>query len=111
MTNVRATLPGRACTDGGRRDYGPAAAEAGASARQRVRIRTMNAGVLASHEGTTLQSLLEAFAGGRIARDRRARLSQIFHLLAEDSWRRVYAGELEVRPPGAPTTDRTGGGR
>jgi folate-dependent phosphoribosylglycinamide formyltransferase PurN len=27
----------------------------------------MNLGVLASHEGTTLQSLLVAFAGGRIA--------------------------------------------
>jgi folate-dependent phosphoribosylglycinamide formyltransferase PurN len=26
----------------------------------------MNLGVLASHEGTTLQSLLDAFAGGRI---------------------------------------------
>jgi len=26
----------------------------------------MNVGVLASHEGTTLQSLLDAFAGGRI---------------------------------------------
>jgi phosphoribosylglycinamide formyltransferase-1 len=26
----------------------------------------MNLGVLASHEGTTLQSLLEAFADGRI---------------------------------------------
>src|SRR5262245_48074700 len=28
--------------------------------------RTMNVGVLASHEGTTLQSLLDACAGGRI---------------------------------------------
>jgi phosphoribosylglycinamide formyltransferase 1 len=27
---------------------------------------TMNVGVLASHEGTTLQSLLDAFSGGRI---------------------------------------------
>jgi hypothetical protein len=25
-------------------------------------------------------------------------------LLAEDSWRNVYAGELELRPPAAPTT-------
>src|SRR5207247_7498347 len=25
-------------------------------------------------------------------------------LFAEESWRSVYAGELEVRPPGAPTT-------
>ncbi|MBI3401904.1 MAG: VOC family protein [Acidobacteria bacterium] len=29
---------------------------------------------------------------------------QILDLFAEDSWRPVYAGELEVRPPGAPTT-------
>ena len=29
-------------------------------------MRTMNVGVLASHEGTTLHSLLDAFAGGRI---------------------------------------------
>src|SRR6185503_14457812 len=28
--------------------------------------RTMNVGVLASHEGTTLQSLFDAFVGGRI---------------------------------------------
>jgi hypothetical protein len=32
-----------------------------------------------------------------------AHLSQILDLFGEDSWRRVYAGELEVRPPGAPT--------
>jgi hypothetical protein len=31
-------------------------------------------------------------------------IHQLFDLFAEDSWRRVYAGELEVRPPGAPTT-------
>jgi hypothetical protein len=34
-----------------------------------------------------------------------ARLSQILDLFVEDSWRRVYGGELEVRPPGAPTTE------
>ena len=34
----------------------------------------------------------------------RARLAQILDLLAEDSWPNVYAGELDVRPPGAPTT-------
>jgi hypothetical protein len=34
-----------------------------------------------------------------------AQLAQILDLFAEDSWRRVYAGELEVRPPGAPTTE------
>jgi hypothetical protein len=34
----------------------------------------------------------------------RVRLSQIFDLFGEDSWRNVYAGEREVRPPGAPTT-------
>jgi ABC-type antimicrobial peptide transport system permease subunit len=28
------------------------------------------------------------------------RLAQILDLFAEDSWRNVYAGELEVRPPG-----------
>jgi hypothetical protein len=27
----------------------------------------------------------------------------VLDLLAEDSWRSVYAGELEVRPPAAPT--------
>ena len=27
-------------------------------------------------------------------------------ILAEDSWLNVYAGELEVRPPCAPTTGR-----
>jgi hypothetical protein len=29
--------------------------------------------------------------------------AQLLDLFAKDSWRRVYAGELEVRPPGAPT--------
>jgi hypothetical protein len=33
----------------------------------------------------------------------RARLSQILDLLAEDNRLNVYGGELEVRPPGAPT--------
>jgi hypothetical protein len=32
-------------------------------------------------------------------RPRRARLVQILNLFAEDSWRNVYAGEREVRPP------------
>jgi hypothetical protein len=32
---------------------------------------------------------------------------RIFDLFAEDSWRRVYAGELDVRPPSAPTTQAT----
>jgi hypothetical protein len=35
----------------------------------------------------------------------RARLSQILDLLAEDNRLNVYAGEREVRPPGAPTTE------
>jgi len=35
---------------------------------------------------------------------RRARLAQILELIAEDNRLNVYAGELEVRPPGAPTT-------
>src|SRR5205809_2883256 len=37
---------------------------------------------------------------------RLTRLSHILDLFAEDSWCRVYAGELEVRPPAAPTTWR-----
>ena len=31
--------------------------------------------------------------------------SQFLDLFVEDSWRNVYAGELEVRSPGAPTTN------
>ena len=43
---------------------------------------------------------------GRSPRNtRRARLARILDLLAEDDWRNVYAGELEVRPPGAPTIE------
>jgi hypothetical protein len=38
----------------------------------------------------------------------RARLSRILDLLAEDSWLNVYAGELKVRPPAAPTISRPG---
>ena len=34
----------------------------------------------------------------------RASLAQILDLLAEDNRLNVYAGELEVRPPAAPTT-------
>ena len=33
-----------------------------------------------------------------------AHVHQFLDLLAEDSQLNVYAGELEVRPPGAPTT-------
>ena len=36
--------------------------------------------------------------------------SQFFDLLAEDNRLNVYAGELEVRPPGAPTTPGMLGG-
>jgi hypothetical protein len=32
------------------------------------------------------------------------RLAQILDLFAEDSQLNVYAGKLDVRPPGAPTT-------
>src|SRR6266566_6193707 len=35
----------------------------------------------------------------------RAHSLQILDLLAEDNRLNVYAGELEVRPPGAPTTN------
>jgi len=31
-------------------------------------------------------------------------LLNLFDLFGEDSWRNVYAGELYVRPPAAPTT-------
>jgi hypothetical protein len=34
----------------------------------------------------------------------RAQNELLLHLFAEDSWRNVHAGELELRPPGAPTT-------
>jgi hypothetical protein len=36
------------------------------------------------------------------------RLAQILDLLAEDRQLNVYAGELQVRPPDAPTTDGSG---
>jgi hypothetical protein len=36
---------------------------------------------------------------------------QFFDLFAEDSWRSVYVGELEVRPPGAPTMENLGAAR
>ena len=42
-------------------------------------------------------------------RHRRARLSQVLDLLAEDDRLNVYAGKLEVRPPGAPTTEPDSG--
>ena len=38
---------------------------------------------------------------------KRVRLAQILDLFGEDSWRRVYAGELEVRPP-RPDTEESG---
>jgi hypothetical protein len=36
---------------------------------------------------------------------KRAENSQLLDLFGEDSWRSVYAGELEVRPPDAPATE------
>jgi hypothetical protein len=37
-----------------------------------------------------------------------SRLAHILDLFGEDSWRiNVYAGQLEVRPPGAPAIGRT----
>jgi hypothetical protein len=36
---------------------------------------------------------------------KRAHTPQILDLLAEDNRLNVYAGELKVRPPGAPTTE------
>jgi len=47
-------------------------------------------------------------AGGALLSDRRdedgVRLAQIFDLFGEDRPLNAYAGELEVRPPRAPTT-------
>jgi folate-dependent phosphoribosylglycinamide formyltransferase PurN len=63
----------------------------------------MNLGVLASHEGTTLQSLFDAFAGGRIPE----RVSVVVSNNG-DSGALVYAGELVVRLPAAPTTPGVG---
>ena len=34
----------------------------------------------------------------------RAQLAHILDLFWEESWRSIYAGELEVRPPGPPST-------
>jgi hypothetical protein len=45
-------------------------------------------------------------AGQPAGGDIRARLAQILDIFREDSWRRGHAGELEVRPPGAPTAVR-----
>jgi hypothetical protein len=36
--------------------------------------------------------------------EQRAQNAQFLDLLAQDNRLNVYAGELEVRPPGAPTT-------
>ena len=44
---------------------------------------------------------------GTIAGRQPARLSQVLEFFVEDSQLNVYAGELEVRPPGAPTTELT----
>ena len=41
----------------------------------------------------------------RCDRDRGAHLGKILDLFAEDNRLNIYAGELEVRPPGAPTTE------
>jgi hypothetical protein len=38
--------------------------------------------------------------------DGHVRLAQILDLFGEDSWRRVHADELGLRPPGAPTNGR-----
>jgi hypothetical protein len=40
---------------------------------------------------------------------KRTRSTQVLDLLAEDNRLNVYAGKLEVRPPGAPTTQRMKG--
>ena len=45
-----------------------------------------------------LAALVDVFA------PKPAQVAPIFDLFVEDSQLNVYAGELEVRPPGAPTT-------
>jgi hypothetical protein len=61
-----------------------------------------------SRPSSTLQCA-QLDIGARLAqtrnRIRRAHLAHILDLFAEDSWRNVYAGKREVRPPGAPTTE------
>ena len=56
-----------------------------------------------------LRSLTRRFAD-LARRNERAQLAQILDLLAEDSQLNVYAGELERRPPGAPTNEPAEGG-
>jgi hypothetical protein len=56
-----------------------------------------------------LNHALESLDVPLVIGHRRAHLAQILDLFGEDSWRNVHAGELEVRPPGAPTTGRWDG--
>src|SRR5439155_1931890 len=62
------------------------------------------AGTLPDRSISALASAVALSWDAEPAIDVRARLTQIFHLFAEDSWRRVYAGESKWRPPRAPTT-------
>jgi hypothetical protein len=47
----------------------------------------------------------EGFTNPAGADHERARQAQVVDLLADNSWLNVYAGKLEVRPPGAPITE------
>ena len=69
-------------------------------------------GVPSPSDAQTLRAAAKAGNGdgdskkqGRNARVPESRI--LFDLFAEDDWRNVYAGEREVRPPGAPTTAET----
>src|SRR5262245_35512170 len=55
----------------------------------------MNLGVLASHEGTTLQSLLDAFAGGRIPGGFQCKVPVLVGDSVDDLKARVRAREKE----------------
>jgi hypothetical protein len=48
----------------------------------------------------------EPTSGNRTLGRKRVRLAHILDLFGEDSQLNVYAGELEVRPPSAPTIGR-----
>ena len=62
---------------------------------------------LASHKITPYAVEREDFPAHHV---KRAHTPQILDLCAEDDRLKVYAGELEVRPPGAPTTRTVLGG-
>lgn len=48
-------------------------------------------------------ALLRASISGQLETHRRVQLGPLLDIIFEDNRLNVYAGELEVRPPGAPT--------